>query len=878
MSSILLVYERDQDHAALETLLQSRGHQVTKARTGLEALDLARHDPPHAVVSDVLLPLLDGFALCRRLKEDPATLYLPVFLLSFRVEGPKYEAFAAEVGAQRFFPRGSTLEELATAIDALKAHSDTMRIPALVPELIDRQQHDRRRVADLERQLRELQYTNKLLAAAERAARGKIERDAKGRADVAATESDKARELQQRIDELEQQQQALTAAESDKARELQQRVRELEERLRELSAAESQARGAAEESRAGLARVAVLEARLEELQSSRARAQAIAADAERAFGAQPLPTLLFDMETHEIRAASDSAAALLGIAPQALPGRSLADVLPGCVPGDNRASPADVEVVRPDGSRAVFALHRTSVSYAGRACWLTSLVDVSAERSVREEQRLAQARATALEASPVATCIVDGQGQVTHMNPAFRALLSIAAGRSGALALREFEAGEAGASGAADQAAGDGVPRRARWRRADGSQFDAEVSSAAPPELAGERIVTVRDVTDLLRAEHRAGREQRLHEGLLDLAQHTHTLTETEVPVRALDLARQITGSERGYVFLATSDATHLELAARSPAGGDAGQALPVRWRGQPPAESALWECATSQRVSERLAAEGTGVLRQAGLPGTLARQLATPIVDGGRLAGVLLLADKPEPYREEDRAHTARVADALWKALRRRRSDAEIVSAMDHMERVMLGAIEAIGALSEAQDGCKTGRARRVAELAAGIGTGMGLPGHSVRGLRVIGQLIDVGMLHIPREILWRTAPLSAAEFELVRTHAERGYESLRHIDFPWPVAEAVRQHHERLDGSGYPRGLKGDQILLEARIAAVADAVEAMLSQRPQRPALSMAACVDELQAQSGRRYDAAVVRACVRLLRERQEPEPQAGKRIA
>jgi HD-GYP domain-containing protein (c-di-GMP phosphodiesterase class II) len=174
------------------------------------------------------------------------------------------------------------------------------------------------------------------------------------------------------------------------------------------------------------------------------------------------------------------------------------------------------------------------------------------------------------------------------------------------------------------------------------------------------------------------------------------------------------------------------------------------------------------------------------------------------------------------------------------------------------------------------------VADLAAGIGTAMGLPGHSVRGLRVTGQLIDVGMLQVPREILWRPGSLSAAEFELVKTHAEHGYESLRCIDFPWPVAEAVRQHHERLDGSGYPRALKGEEILLEARVVAVADAVEAMMSPRPQRAALSLAACVEELQSQAGRRYDARVVKACVKLLRERQaQPEPKelpAGQRIA
>jgi HD-GYP domain-containing protein (c-di-GMP phosphodiesterase class II) len=205
--------------------------------------------------------------------------------------------------------------------------------------------------------------------------------------------------------------------------------------------------------------------------------------------------------------------------------------------------------------------------------------------------------------------------------------------------------------------------------------------------------------------------------------------------------------------------------------------------------------------------------------------------------------------------------------------ADAEVVSAMDHMERVMFGAIETLASLSESQDGCKIGRSRRVAELAAGIGVALGLPGHTVRGLRVIAQLIDVGMLQIPRELLWRPGTLTAAEFDLVKTHAERGAESLRRIEFPWPVADAVRQHHERLDGSGYPHGLKGEEILLEARIVAVADAVEAMLSPRPQRPALALKACIDELHAQAGRRYDARVVKACVSVLREREAPVPSA-----
>src|SRR5215218_1540580 len=108
MKTVLLAYEREQDIAAVESVLQARGHRVVKARTGIEALEIIRASTPDALVSDVMLPRLDGFALCRRLREDPSFAHLPVFLHSFRVEGPKYEAFAAEVGAQRFLQRGSS--------------------------------------------------------------------------------------------------------------------------------------------------------------------------------------------------------------------------------------------------------------------------------------------------------------------------------------------------------------------------------------------------------------------------------------------------------------------------------------------------------------------------------------------------------------------------------------------------------------------------------------------------------------------------------------------------------------------------------------------------------------------------------------------------
>jgi PAS domain S-box-containing protein len=502
---------------------------------------------------------------------------------------------------------------------------------------------------------------------------------------------------------------------------------------------------------------------------------------------------------------------------------------------------------------------------------------------MRRRHDLAVNRAAVGEYTAAACCLVDADGRIVWTNPAFRSLTGLVAADLERASLSQFESrAEGDATMRSAAIGGDGLMlRETRWRRGDGSTIEVEIAMAPVAELTDRRIVTVRDVSNRRRTTERGEREQRRVAGMLDLTQRAHSLTESEIFDETLMLLQQLTGSEIASAFLAVPDGAQFELASRraAGAGGDT-VTVPARWRGGLPDGSALQECATSQRSVRREGRQSMGTLRQAGLPATLNRQLVVPIVDGTRIVGLVLMGDKNEPYDEDDQRYALNVSEGLWKVLRRRRSDAEVVSAMDHMERVMLGAIESLATLSEAQDGCKTGRARRVAELAGSIGAAMGLPGHTVRGLRVMGQLIDVGMLQIPREILWRPGQLSPAEFELVKTHPERGFESLRRIEFPWPVAEVVRQHHERMDGSGYPRGLRGEDILPEARIIAVADAVEAMMSQRPQRAALSLTACIEELQAQAGRRYDARVVKACAKLLREREDAtlnEP-AGQRIA
>ncbi len=139
------------------------------------------------------------------------------------------------------------------------------------------------------------------------------------------------------------------------------------------------------------------------------------------------------------------------------------------------------------------------------------------------------------------------------------------------------------------------------------------------------------------------------------------------------------------------------------------------------------------------------------------------------------------------------------------------------------------------------------------------------IEGLRMAGLVHDIGKIHVPAELLSKPGRLSELEFSVIKTHSQAGYEILMDVEFPWPIAETVLQHHERLDGSGYPSGLKGAEISLEAKIIAVADVVEAMSSHRPYRPALGVDKALEEISQNKGKLYDADVVDACLNVFKD-------------
>ena len=201
-----------------------------------------------------------------------------------------------------------------------------------------------------------------------------------------------------------------------------------------------------------------------------------------------------------------------------------------------------------------------------------------------------------------------------------------------------------------------------------------------------------------------------------------------------------------------------------------------------------------------------------------------------------------------------------------RKIAEAEVKRGVERLHQALQGTVAALANIVETKDPYTAGHHRRVAQLAGAMARELGWPPDKVKGMEMLSCLHDLGKIAVPTEILSRPGVISPAEFDLIKIHPQVGYDILKDIEFFWPVAEGVLQHHERLDGSGYPEGLKGEEILPEARILAVADVVEAMASHRPYRAALGIEMALQEINDHKGSLYDPEIVGICVRLFAEK------------
>ncbi len=265
---------------------------------------------------------------------------------------------------------------------------------------------------------------------------------------------------------------------------------------------------------------------------------------------------------------------------------------------------------------------------------------------------------------------------------------------------------------------------------------------------------------------------------------------------------------------------------------------------------------------------------REPALKRGYASVIALPLREDDNVFAVLTIcATEPGAFDAEETKLLTELADdlafgilTLRTRLERNRLQEEHLKSGERYRGALTDTIRAIARTVEKRDPYTAGHQQRVAELSVAIGRELQLDEDRLEGLRLGATIHDIGKIYVPAEILNRPGRLSAPEFAIIKSHPEVGYDIVKDVKFPWPVAETIRCHHERLDGSGYPRGLKGEAIPLEARILAVADVVEAMASHRPYRPGHGIDAALEEIARHRGEWYDATAVDACLRLFRER------------
>jgi PAS domain S-box-containing protein/putative nucleotidyltransferase with HDIG domain len=822
MAVILIAYERESEQLALEQLLTGRGHQVLKASNGPTALDMARREPPHLVVSDIVLPRMDGFALCRKWKQDERLQSVPFIFYTRRHDDPKYERFALELGAERFLARAAQPEALVAAVDQLLAHVPStsptpVQAPALDEAVMHRAQVIAQQKAEQAHALAQQQLEQSFASAQQKAEQAHLQAIAKLRAE---------------------QEQALTRAQRAHEEALE-RAQQTHTRLR---------------------------AQIEELEATQQRVAAGEARFRRVFEANPLPMWMADHATHGFIAVNDAALGLYGYTRAeflALTTQSLDGPSNGAL---DQESGDIVAHKTKSGSPLFVTLAAEQIEFDGRSADLVSAYDMT-HRIEREQAQIREAASnrTQIDALGDGFLALDGEARIIDANAAYCRMTGYTRDQLLKKTLSDLEQSGIGDTTARLQfVTMDGANRHeTRHKRADGSLLDVEVSIGPLTNAkSAPTTLLVRDVTQRRRELAGQRGNQRQLEFLVDLFKQSETFDESAIVRRVIEQAGVATSSPLSYLFFVDPTRKTMTLAAwrdRSQTHVTMANAEP-----RPYSKAGLFtECVKARHATS--SNDLNWKPQTDGLP-DLQRFLAVPLIADEQTVAILGVANRDASYGEDDQAALAAMADSVWRVLQSKRAHAQTLSSLQRTDVALQGMMESLMRMSERHDPHTAGSSRRVAALAVALAREAGLDGHRQDSLRVAALLHDVGNVAVPASILSKPGALNQQELALMRTHAEEGCKLLADIDFGAPVAEIVLEHHERMDGSGYPRGIKGDEILIEARVLAIADSIEAMCSPRPYRPALGMDAAIDEINKNAGKLFDLHLVTACTRLVRQR------------
>lgn len=407
------------------------------------------------------------------------------------------------------------------------------------------------------------------------------------------------------------------------------------------------------------------------------------------------------------------------------------------------------------------------------------------------------------------------------------------------------------------------------------------IKSVARVQFEGKEhlLESCMDITDRKKAECEM---LRLNRVLKTLSECNHAMLRASHETELMQSMCRVITSSGGYslawIGLARQDENKsIEAVAIAGEGKDYVESLQLTWDDQPagqgPSGTAI-RTSRTQVVHDIRNDPRFALWREAAVHYGYAARIALPLKNKGSAFGTLnIYSGEVSAFGDEEVALLEEVADDLAFGIVHFQTSLERDQAVQgrqhYIERLresLEEALQAIAITIEMRDPYTAGHQRRVADLASSIARELGLTEDQVHGIHLAGIVHDIGKIRIPAEVLSKPGLLDKIEFSFIETHSQVGYEILKKVQFPWPIAQAVLQHHERLDGSGYPQSLKGDAIILESRILAVADVVEAMSSHRPYRPSLGLEAALKEIDVKRGIQFDPRVVDACLALFHER------------
>ncbi|HUN54893.1 MAG TPA: PAS domain S-box protein [Smithella sp.] len=741
MTKCLIVDDNRANLYLLKNLMQSKGWEVIEAENGKIALDKAQAQPPDIIVSDILMPVMDGYALCREWKLDEKLKNIPFVFYTATYTEPKDEKFALDLGADRFIIKPQDPEILMNIIIDLLEEKKGAK-PLAVKPLGEEMEFFRR-------------YNETLF--------GKLEK----------------------------------------------KVLDLETSNRKIAAMEDTYR----------------------------------------LSFENASDVIYTIDTSlNILSVSPSVEKILGYTPRDFVGRSVLDMAYILTPEsyekavahisrvlNGETIPAELyEFVAKDGTIKIVEISGAPIIHDGRVTGLISVGrDITLRKKAEEELRKEKSfNQTLIQHSPTFFVAINSRGETILMN---NALLSALGYTKGDVEGRNYmatfvpEVERESLSKIFEQLIQNNKPTLNvnHILAKDGSQLLVEWYGQPVFKESGEFDYFFGvgiDITKRRQAEDALRESEIKYRGILESLDDAYF---------ELDLKGNLVFFNE--TFMQRTGYSREEL-------------MGMNYRKYVSPDS--WE-------------KASGIYSKIFTTGKPDRNFSYEIIMKNGQKRYFeswsdLLIDKnrqPVGFRGMARDITER-----------RLAEEKLKQTLESLRNAVGTTIQVMVSAVEMRDPYTAGHQIRSADLARAIALEMELPQEKIDGIRMVGSIHDIGKLSVPSEILSKPTTLTEIEYSLIKEHPRSGYEMLKDVESPWPLAEIVYQHHERMNGSGYPRGLKGDEILMEARILAVADVVEAMASHRPYRPSLGIDAALEEIEKNKRILYDSAVADACLKLFREK------------